>query len=49
MLVALGKLTALKHVIEIDSQLPNGYYKRAWEIINSTDDEYLKYVAEISQ
>lgn len=49
MLVALGEMTALKDVIEIDSKLPNGYYKRAWEIINSTDDEYLKYVAEISQ
>jgi len=30
-------------------QLPNGAYKRAWQIINATDDEYLKYVAEFSR
>ena len=47
--IKLGELQALKDVITIDSQLPNGYYKRAWEIINATDDEYLKYVAEISR
>jgi len=47
--LALGESQALMDVIDIDSQLPNGYYKRAWEIINATDDEYLKYVGEISR
>jgi hypothetical protein len=45
----LNETDALKDVIAIDSQLPGGYYKRAWEIINATDTVYLKYVAEISQ
>ena len=54
-LLALQKAVLLKvhataelaDVVRIDSQLPGGYYKRAWEIINATDTEYLKYVAEI--
>jgi hypothetical protein len=39
----------LADVVRIDSQLPGGFYKRAWEIINATDTEYLKYVAEITK
>lgn len=38
----------LKEVIAIDSLLPGGYYKRAWEIVNATDTTYLEYVAEVS-
>jgi hypothetical protein len=48
-LLKLNQPDALKEVIAIDSQLPGGYYKRAWEIVNATDTEYLKYVAEISR
>jgi hypothetical protein len=48
-LLKLNETEALKDVIAIDSLLPGGYYKRAWEIINATDTEYLQYVAEISQ
>jgi len=48
-LIELGESEALEDVIDIDSQLPNGYYKRAWEIVNSNNDEYLKYVAEFSR
>jgi hypothetical protein len=48
-LLRLNQADALKDVIAIDSQLPSGYYKRAWEIVNATDTEYLRYVAEISR
>jgi hypothetical protein len=48
-LLKLNAIDELADVIRIDSQLPGGYYKRAWEIINATDTEYLKYVAEFSQ
>ena len=48
-LLKLSESDALKDVIAIDSQLPGGYYKRAWEIINTSDSEYLKYVAEVSR
>jgi hypothetical protein len=37
----------LAEVIEIDGELPGGYYKRAWEIVNQTDGTYLKYVSEL--
>lgn len=46
-LLKLNEAEALKDQIDIDSQLPGGDYKRAWEIINATDVEYLKYIAEI--
>jgi hypothetical protein len=48
-LLELNEPEALKDVVAIDSELPGGYYKRAWEIVNATDVEYLKYVAEISR
>lgn len=47
-LLKLNATDALADVVRIDSQLPGGYYKRAWEIINATDTEYLKYLAEIT-
>lgn len=48
-LLKRNETDALKDIIAIDSQLPNGYYKRAWQIVNATDTEYLKYVSEISR
>jgi hypothetical protein len=48
-LLNLNQPDALKEVIDVDSMLPGGYYKRAWELVNATDTEYLKYVAELSR
>jgi hypothetical protein len=48
-LLKLNERDALKDVIAVDSMLPGGYYKRAWELVNATDNEYLKYVAELSK
>jgi hypothetical protein len=44
-LLKLNEPDALKEVIAVDSALPGGYYKRAWELVNATDTEYLKYIA----
>jgi hypothetical protein len=46
-LIRLGELDALRDVVSTDSQLPDGSYKRAWEIVNATETEYLRYVAEL--
>jgi hypothetical protein len=46
-LLRLNEPDALKEVIAVDSVLPGGYYKRAWELVNATNTEYLKYVAEL--
>ena len=48
-LLKLKEPDALKEVIAVDSALPGGYYKRAWELVNATDNEYLKYIAELSK
>jgi hypothetical protein len=48
-LLSLNETDALQDVIATDSQLPGGYYKRAWEIVNASDAEYLQYIAEISR
>jgi len=48
-LLKLDEGESLKGVIAVDSELPGGYYKRAWEIVNATESEYLKYVAELSK
>jgi hypothetical protein len=48
-LLKLNEPDALKEVIAVDSALPGGYYKRAWELVNATDKEYLKYLAELSK
>jgi hypothetical protein len=48
-LLKLNQPDALKEVIAVDSMLPGGYYKRAWEMVNASDTEYLKYVAELSK
>lgn len=46
-LLQLNAKSELADVVRIDSQLPGGYYKRAWALVNATDTEYLKYLAEI--
>jgi hypothetical protein len=43
----LGLAEELKEVIAVDGQLPNGAYKRAWELVNRTDNKYIKYVDEL--
>jgi hypothetical protein len=48
-LLKLDQADTLKEVIAVDSALPGGYYKRAWELVNATDEEYLKYIAELSK
>ena len=48
-LLKLNEPDALKEVIAVDGVLPGGYYKRAWELVNATDKEYLKYVTELSK
>lgn len=48
-LLKLNATDALADVVRIDSQLPGGYYKRAWEIVNATDTEYLQYLTEITK
>jgi hypothetical protein len=40
---------ALRDVVAIDGQLPGGCYKQAWALVNATDDEYLRYVAELGR
>lgn len=42
-----GLKSDLAEVVDIDGELPGGYYKRAWEIVNQTDGTYLKYVSEL--
>lgn len=48
-LLKLNQADALKEVIAVDSMLPGGYYKRAWELVNATDTEYVKYITELSK
>jgi hypothetical protein len=48
-LLKLKEPAILREVIAVDSELPGGYYKRAWEIVNATDGEYLKYAAEVAR
>jgi hypothetical protein len=46
-LLRLHEDETLQETIAVDSELPGGYYKRAWEIVNANDTAYLNYVAEI--
>lgn len=46
-LLSVNAPTEYADVVRIDSKLPGGYYKRAWEIVNATETEYLKYIDEI--
>lgn len=46
-LLKMGRRSELEEVMKFDSQLPGGYYRRAWELVNETDATYLGYVAEL--
>lgn len=46
-LLAVGELGALEQVVALDSSLPSGCYKRAWALVNETNDTYQQYVAEL--
>ena len=48
-LLRLQEPAMLQETVAIDGQLPGGCYKKAWAIVNATDEEYLKYVAEIAR
>jgi hypothetical protein len=47
-LLSLGQSEALAQVVSIDSQLPSGCYKRAWSLINESENVYEQYVAELA-
>lgn len=47
-LLSLNASEALAQVISIDSQLPSGCYKRAWNIVNESKDTYERYIAELA-
>lgn len=46
-LLRSGDQAALADVIRYDSSLPRDCYKRAWELVNTSQTEYLSYVSEI--
>jgi hypothetical protein len=46
-LLSFGEKDALNEMIDINSQLPGGIYKRAWKLVNQTPDEYMRYVNEM--
>lgn len=48
-LLKVGDKEALSQVISIDGQLPSGCYRRAWALVNLTDETYQEYIAELSQ
>ena len=45
----LGLKEQLAEIIRVDGELPNGFYKRAWEIVNKDETTYLKYMAELKE
>ncbi len=47
-LLSLGHAEALAQVVSIDSQLPSGCYKRAWVLVNESENGYKQYVAELA-
>jgi len=47
-LLSMGEADALLQVIHYDSQLPSGCYRRAWAVVNETEDTYKAYVAELA-
>lgn len=48
-LLSLGAAQELAQVIAIDSQLPSGCYKRAWELVNETEGSFKQYVSELAR
>jgi hypothetical protein len=45
----LGLKEQLAEIIKLDSEPPNGFYKRAWEIVNTNETTYLKFMAELKE
>src|SRR5262249_40690420 len=45
----LDRKEELAEIIKVDGELPNGFYKRAWEIVNADETTYLKYVQELKK
>ncbi len=45
----LGLKEELAEIIRVDGELPNGFYKRAWEIVNTGETTHLKYVDELKE
>ncbi len=45
----IGLADKLSTIIEADNSLPNGFYKRAWEIVNSNPSYYLEFVGELQK
>ena len=43
----LGFEQELSSIIAMDNRLPNGHYKRSWEIVNSSESYYKALVAEL--
>lgn len=48
-LLELKQLEALADVVRIDSLLPGGCYREAWEIVNGSEFEYLTFLSEITE
>lgn len=48
-LLKLEDGAALADVLRVDSSLPSGCYRRAWEIVNASESEYQSFVSEITQ
>lgn len=48
-LMKVGQSAQLKELISNDSALPGGYYKRAWDIVNVSEDAYLNYLNEVAK
>ena len=48
-LLKLHEPDVLRAMVSVAGKLPSGCYKRAWEIVNATETEYTKYVAEFAK
>ena len=46
-LVETGDTEGLEEAVRIDGLLPGGTYRRAWELVNRTPEEYRRYVDEV--
>ena len=44
-----GMAKTLSDIIDVDNSLPNGFNKRAWEIVNSNPTYYLEFVGELQK
>lgn len=48
-LLQLAEVAVLNEIVALDTQLPNGCYKRAWALVSATETEYLRYVKELAR